>query len=110
MQSLNKKVIFITGATRGIGRAMALRFAKDGARIVIVGKTAEKHDKLPGTVYSVAEEVESAGGMALPMVLDVRDDNQIEQAMHQVVEKWGGLDILVNNARDRKSTRLNSSH
>ena len=98
MQSLNKKVIFITGATRGIGRAMALRFAKDGERIVIVGKTAEKHDKLPGTVYSVAEEVESAGGMALPMVLDVRDDNQIEQAMHQVVEKWGGLDILVNNA------------
>lgn len=96
--SLNNKTIIITGSTRGIGREMALRFAKDGANIVITGKTAEKHDKLPGTIYTVAEEVEKAGGKALPLVLDVRDENQIEQMINQVVQQLGGIDILVNNA------------
>jgi len=96
--SLKNKTIIITGSTRGIGREMALRFAKDGANIVITGKTAEKHDKLPGTIYTVAEEVEKAGGKALPLILDVRDENQIEQMINQVVQQWGGIDILVNNA------------
>ncbi|MCX7120909.1 MAG: NAD(P)-dependent oxidoreductase [Gammaproteobacteria bacterium] len=98
MTTLKNKTILITGSTRGIGLAMAKRFAQDGANIIITGKTTEKHDALPGTIYTAAEEVTQAGGTALPLVLDVRDEKQIEQVIDQAVQKFGGVDILVNNA------------
>lgn len=90
--------LFITGASRGIGKAIALKAAKDGANVVIAAKTAEAHPKLPGTIYTAAAEIEAAGGKALPCVVDVRDENQINDAVQQAVEKFGGIDILVNNA------------
>jgi len=96
--SLKNKTIIITGASRGIGESMALRFARDGANIVIAAKTAEKHPTLNGTIYSVAEAVEKAGGTAFPVVLDVRDADQIECVVNEVASKFGGIDILVNNA------------
>lgn len=95
---MKDKTIIITGSSRGIGRAIALEFAQKGANVVITGKTTEKHDTLPGTIYSVAEEVEKAGGKALPLLLDVRDEKQIEQVVNEVVKQFGGVDILVNNA------------
>ncbi|OGT34596.1 MAG: short chain dehydrogenase [Gammaproteobacteria bacterium RIFCSPHIGHO2_02_FULL_39_13] len=98
MNTLKGKTIFITGSTRGIGLAIALRCARDGANIIITGKTTEKHDTLPGTIYSSAEEVEKAGGHALPLALDVRDEKQIELVIAEAVKKFGGIDILVNNA------------
>ncbi|XP_010586320.2 hydroxysteroid dehydrogenase-like protein 2 isoform X1 [Loxodonta africana] len=90
--------LFITGASRGIGKAIALKAAKDGANIVIAAKTAQAHPKLPGTIYTAAEEIEAAGGKALPCVVDVRDEQQIKDAVEKAVEKFGGIDILVNNA------------
>lgn len=96
--SLKDKVVFITGASRGIGREIALRSAKDGAKIVIAAKTAEPHSKLDGTIYTVAKEIEKAGGMALPLVVDVRDETTVADAVAKAVETFGGLDILVNNA------------
>lgn len=96
--ALKDKVIFITGASRGIGREIALRCARDGANIVIAAKSAEPHPTLEGTIYSVAEEVEKAGGKALPLVVDVRDENQVSEAINKTVETFGGIDILVNNA------------
>lgn len=90
--------VFITGASRGIGKAIALKAAKDGANIVIAAKTSQAHPKLPGTIYSAAEEIEAAGGKALPCVVDVRDEQQISHAVAKAVEKFGGIDILVNNA------------
>ncbi|XP_014215556.1 hydroxysteroid dehydrogenase-like protein 2 [Copidosoma floridanum] len=90
--------IFITGASRGIGKSIALKAAQDGANIVLAAKTAEPHPKLPGTIYSAADEVEKAGGKALPCVVDVRDENQVSSAVKVAVEKFGGIDILVNNA------------
>ncbi|XP_012576688.1 PREDICTED: hydroxysteroid dehydrogenase-like protein 2 [Condylura cristata] len=90
--------VFITGASRGIGKAIALKAAKDGANIVIAAKTTQAHPKLPGTIYTAAEEIEAAGGKALPCVVDVRDEQQISNAVEQAVEKFGGIDILVNNA------------
>lgn len=98
MPTLKDKVIFITGASRGIGREIALRAARDGAKIVISGKTIEPHPKLPGTIYTVAEEVEKAGGRALPIQLDVRDADQIQAAITQAAHYFGGIDILINNA------------
>lgn len=98
MTSLAGKTLFITGSTRGIGKAIALRAAADGANVAIVGKTAEPHAKLPGTVFSTAEEIEAAGGKALACVTDVRDENQIASAVQQTLEAFGQLDILVNNA------------
>ncbi len=98
MSKLAKKTIFITGSSRGIGRSIALRCAKDGANIVIVAKTAEPHPKLPGTIYTVAEEVEKAGGKALPLMVDIRDEVAIQAAVQETVAKFGGIDILVNNA------------
>ena len=95
---LKDKVVFITGASRGIGREVALRFAKDGAKIVIAAKTTEPHPKLEGTIFSVAKEIEAAGGTALPLQLDVRDDAMIHEAVAKTVETFGGIDILVNNA------------
>jgi citronellol/citronellal dehydrogenase len=96
--SLKDKVLFITGASRGIGREIALRAAKDGAKIVIVAKTAEPHPTLAGTVFTVAEEVKQAGGQALPLAVDIRDEEAVEKAVAKTVETFGGIDILVNNA------------
>ncbi|CAH2293613.1 hydroxysteroid dehydrogenase 2 [Pelobates cultripes] len=90
--------LFITGASRGIGKAIALKAAKDGANIVIAAKTAEPHPKLPGTIYTTANEIEAAGGKALPCVVDVRDEKQISDAVEKAVNAFGGIDILVNNA------------
>lgn len=92
------KTLFITGASRGIGKAIALKAAKDGANVVIAAKTAQAHPKLPGTIYTAAEEIEALGGKALPCIVDVRDEKQIGEAVEQAVQKFGGIDILVNNA------------
>lgn len=96
--SLNGKTLFITGASRGIGLAIALRAAKDGANIAIAAKTAEPHKHLPGTIYSAAEEIEKAGGKALPLVVDVRDEASVYEAVEKTVAAFGGIDICVNNA------------
>ncbi|XP_018416650.1 PREDICTED: hydroxysteroid dehydrogenase-like protein 2 [Nanorana parkeri] len=90
--------IFITGASRGIGKAIALKAARDGANVVIAAKTAEPHPKLPGTIYTAAEEIEAVGGKALPCIVDVRDEKQISEAVEKAVSTFGGIDILVNNA------------
>ncbi|XP_036891614.1 hydroxysteroid dehydrogenase-like protein 2 [Sturnira hondurensis] len=90
--------VFITGASRGIGKAIALKVAKDGANIVIAAKTSHAHPKLPGTIYTAAEEIEAAGGKVLPCIVDVRDEQQVSNAVEKAVEKFGGIDILVNNA------------
>ncbi|XP_039287045.1 hydroxysteroid dehydrogenase-like protein 2 isoform X2 [Nilaparvata lugens] len=92
------RTIFITGASRGIGKAIAVKAAKDGANVIIAAKTADPHPKLPGTIYSAAKEVEAAGGKALPCVVDVREESQIKAAVDQAVSKFGGIDIVVNNA------------
>jgi citronellol/citronellal dehydrogenase len=96
--SLNGKTLFITGASRGIGREIALKAAADGANIVIAAKSAEPHPKLEGTIFSVAAEVEAAGGKALALQLDVRDERAVAAAMAQAAEHFGGIDALVNNA------------
>src|SRR5688572_10173808 len=98
MAGLKDKTVFITGASRGIGREIALRCARDGANIAVAAKTAEPHASLPGTIHSVAAEVEAAGGKALALQLDVRDENAIAAAVNQTVTVFGGIDILVNNA------------
>ena len=98
MGALKGKTLFITGASRGIGRAIALRAAQDGANIAIAAKTAEPHPKLAGTVYSVCEEVEAAGGQALACICDIRFEQAVQAAVDETVEKFGGIDICVNNA------------
>lgn len=98
MGSLTGKTLFITGASRGIGKAIGLRAAQDGANIVIAAKTSEAHPKLPGTIYSAAEEMEAAGGKALACLVDIRIEEQITAAVEQAVKTFGGIDILVNNA------------
>ena len=98
MNDLRGKTIFITGSSRGIGREIALRCARDGAQLVITGKTVAAHAKLPGTILTVADEVEQAGGKALAIQLDVRDDDAIKAAVQETMEKFGGIDVLVNNA------------
>ncbi len=95
---LKDKTLFITGASRGIGLAIALRAARGGANIVIAAKTAEPHPKLPGTVFTAAAEIEEAGGRALPVVTDIRDEQRIEHAVEHALETFDGIDILVNNA------------
>jgi citronellol/citronellal dehydrogenase len=95
---LSGKRIFITGGSRGIGLAIALRAARDGASIAIAAKTAEVNPKLPGTIYSAAEEIKEAGGTALPIQCDLRDENAIEAAVAQAGQEFGGIDILINNA------------
>ncbi|TDV38557.1 citronellol/citronellal dehydrogenase [Pseudomonas helmanticensis] len=102
--SLQGKTLFITGASRGIGREIALRAARDGANIVIAAKSAEPHAKLPGTIHSVAAEVETAGGKALALQVDVRDEDAVRQALAQANEHFGGIDALVNNAGAIKLT------
>jgi citronellol/citronellal dehydrogenase len=98
MADLHGKTIFITGASRGIGREIALRCARDGANVVITGKTDEPHPKLPGTIHTVAAEAEQAGGQALAIRLDVRDEAAIKAAVEQAAQRFGGIDALVNNA------------
>ncbi len=96
--SLNGKTLFVTGASRGIGLAIALRAARDGANIAIAAKTAEPHKHLPGTIYSAAEEIEKAGGKALPLIVDVRDEASVYEAVEKTVAAFGGIDVCVNNA------------
>jgi citronellol/citronellal dehydrogenase len=96
--SFKGKTIFITGASRGIGKSIGLRLAKEGANVVIAAKTATPHPKLDGTIFSAAEEIEKAGGKALPVVVDVRDEMQVFEAVEKAVATFGGIDILVNNA------------
>jgi citronellol/citronellal dehydrogenase len=98
MRNLKNRTIIITGASRGIGREIALTCAKDGANIVIAAKSAEAHPKLPGTIFSVAEEVEQAGGRALAVQLDVRDDEKVEAMMQLAADTFGGIDVIINNA------------
>ena len=98
MAGLKGKTLFITGASRGIGKAIGMRAAADGANIVIAAKTTEPHPKLPGTIYTAAEDMEKAGGRALPLVVDVREEAQVEAAVEQAAARFGGIDILVNNA------------
>ena len=98
MATLEGKTLFISGASRGIGKAIALKAARDGANIVIAAKTDTPHPKLPGTIHTAAEEVVAAGGHALPVVVDIRKDELIEAAVAKAVERFGGIDILVNNA------------
>jgi citronellol/citronellal dehydrogenase len=98
MSTLKGKTLFITGASRGIGLAIGVRAAQDGANVVIAAKTAEPHPKLPGTIFTAAKEIEAAGGKALPLVCDVRHEEQVQAAVDKAVATFGGIDILVNNA------------
>src|SRR5687767_8986004 len=98
MADLSGKTLFVTGASRGIGKAIALRAARDGANIVVVAKTTEPHPKLPGTIYTTAQEIEAAGGKALPLAVDIRAEDQVYDAVEKAVTRFGGIDILVNNA------------
>lgn len=98
MPSLKDKVLFITGASRGIGEAIAMRAARDGARIVVVGKTGEPHPKLRGTVHATCAAIEAAGGEALACVADIRDEQAVVTAVERAKERFGGIDILINNA------------
>jgi citronellol/citronellal dehydrogenase len=98
MADLKGKTLFISGGSRGIGLAIALRAARDGANVVIAAKTTEPHPKLPGTIYTAAKEIEAAGGKALPVQTDIREEDQVLRAVEEAAERFGGIDILVNNA------------
>ena len=98
MPDLKQKTIFVSGASRGIGLAIALKAAKDGANVALIAKTAEPHPKLEGTVYTAAEQIEEAGGQALPIVGDIRNEDEVEAAVEQAVDRFGGIDIAINNA------------
>ena len=96
--SLKDKVIFMSGGSRGIGLAMAKRAAQDGAKVVVAAKTADPHPKLPGTIYTAADEIIEAGGDALPVLCDIRDEDNVRDAINKSVEHFGGIDICINNA------------
>ena len=96
--SLKDKVIFISGGSRGIGLAMVKKAAEDGAKVVIAAKTADPHPKLPGTIYTAAEEIVEAGGEALPVICDIRNEDNVRDAVNQAVDHFGGIDICINNA------------
>lgn len=102
--TLQQRTLFITGASRGIGLAIALRAARDGAHVAIAAKTAEPHPKLPGTIYTAAEAIEQAGGRALPLIVDIRDEGAVVKAVERTVDVFGGIDICVNNASAIKLT------
>jgi citronellol/citronellal dehydrogenase len=106
MGSLDGKVVFITGASRGIGREIALKFASQGARIALVAKSSDPHPSLPGTIHSVADQIRELGAEALPLRLDVRDKDAVAKAIERTVHEFGGLDILVNNASAISPTGL----
>ena len=97
-ESLQGKTLLITGSSRGIGQAIALRAARDGAKIVVIGKTDTPHDRLPGTIHSSARDIEAAGGQALPCAVDIRHEQQVADAVSRAVDRFGGIDIVVNNA------------
>jgi len=97
-RTLKDKTLFISGASRGIGLAIALRAARDGANVALIAKTAEPHPRLAGTVFTAAEQIEAAGGRALPIVGDIRDETQVTTAVERTVERFGGIDVCVNNA------------
>lgn len=107
--SFQNRTVFITGASRGIGKAMALRLAREGANIVIAAKSVEEDPRLGGTIFSAAQEVEAAGGKALAVQVDIRHEDQVQAAVQQAVDRFGGIDVLINNASaiqltpDRKS-------
>ena len=96
--SLKDKVMFMSGGSRGIGLAMAKKAAQDGAKIIVAAKTAEPHPKLPGTIYTAAEEIIEAGGDALPVICDIRNEDNVRDAINKSVEHFGGRDICINNA------------
>jgi citronellol/citronellal dehydrogenase len=98
MNSLKNKTLFVSGASRGIGLAIAKRAAKDGANIILAAKTAEPHPKLPGTIYTAAEEIEDVGGKALPVVCDIRDEENVRNAVNKGLDHFGAIDICINNA------------
>lgn len=98
MADLSNKTLFITGASRGIGLAIGLRAARDGANVAVAAKTTEPHPRLPGTIHTAAREIEAAGGRALPIAVDIRFEDRIRAAVEQTVAAFGGIDILVNNA------------
>ena len=98
MTNLKNKTLFVAGASRGIGLAISKRAARDGANIILAAKTAEPHPKLPGTIYTAADEIEEAGGHALPIICDIRDETKVGKAVKQGVEHFGGIDICINNA------------
>jgi citronellol/citronellal dehydrogenase len=95
---LKDRVMFMSGGSRGIGLAIAARVAQEGVKVALMAKTAEPHPRLPGTIYTAADEIEAAGGEALPIVGDIRDAEAVDAAVAQTVEKWGGIDLVVNNA------------
>ena len=98
MSTLKGKTLFVSGASRGIGLAIALRAARDGANVAVAAKTTEPHPKLPGTIFTAAEEIEKAGGKALPLVCDIRSEEQVLAAVQKTVETFGGIDVCINNA------------
>ncbi len=98
MSKFAGKTVFITGASRGIGKAIGLRLAREGANVVVAAKTTEPHPKLPGTIYSAADEMTAAGGQGLALLVDVRNEEQVYEAVQKAVDTFGGIDILVNNA------------
>lgn len=107
--SLKGKTLFITGASRGIGLAIAKRTARDGANIAIAAKTSEPHKHLPGTIYTAAEEIEAAGGKALPLIVDIRSEEMVNDAVAKTVETFGGIDICINNASAISLTNTEST-
>ncbi|WP_426341433.1 SDR family oxidoreductase [Pseudoduganella sp. S-14] len=109
MNTLRGKTLFITGASRGIGKAIALRAARDGANVIIAAKTTEPDPRLPGTIYSAAEEIRAAGGNALPLAVDIREEGQVVAAVEKGVAEFGGIDILVNNASAISLTNAQST-
>src|SRR6201986_4037630 len=98
MMSLSGKTLFVTGASRGLGPPLARRAARDGANVAIAAKPAEPHPKLPGTIYTAAKEVEDAGGRALPVVCDIRNEEDVNRAVAEAASIFGGIDICINNA------------